>query len=325
MKRTLFLLFSAFNFTLLGTSVCPPLAKAPETEKIIFGTYRDGNMEVYLMDPDGSQQTNLTNHRAADFSGVWSPTGEQILFASNRDRFLGSSDLYLMDSDGRNVRRVFEKSVDRRHPTWSPNGKQIAYKRFDGGVGYIYIATSDGKNEERVAIGGSPAWSPDGNEIAYVVRVAPDRLNIYILNVRTRKQKHFFPPDDISTAREPVWSPDGTKLAFMWHQKRPQDEGEIYTLNRDGTGLQELVRELGIGAAAPVWSPSGDALVYRGRLKQIKQTQVFKTTLGREPVEQLTHIGIWNIPNDWFDPAYALPVSSQPQLLTTTWAEVKKK
>ena len=325
MKRTLLLLSYAFNFMLLvlGTGVYPLLAKAPETAKIIFNTYRDGNMEVYLMDPDGSQQTNLTNHRAADASGAWSPTGEQILFTSNRDGFPASSDLYLMDPEG-NVQRVFEKSADRRHPTWSPNGKQIAYRRLDGGVGYVYIATSDGKHEERLAIGGTPAWSPDGTEIAYVTRVGPERLNIYLLNLRTRKQKHFFPPDDISTAREPVWSPDGEKLAFMWHQKRPQDEGEIYTLNRDGTGLQELVREPGVGAAAPVWSPSGDTLVYRGRLKQKKQTQVFKIALGGGPVKQLTHIGIWNIPNDWFDPAYALPVSPQPQLITTTWAEVKK-
>lgn len=325
MKRMLLLLSYAFNFMLLGSSICPLLAKAPKTAKIIISTYRDGNMEVYLMDPDGSQPTNLTNHRAADVSGVFSPTGEQILFASNRDGFPASSDLYLMDPDGRNIQRVFEISTDRRHPTWSPDGKHIAYRRLDRGVGYIYIATNDGKNEERVAIGGTPAWSPDGTEIAFVVSVGPERLSIYLLNLRTRKQKHFFPPDNISTAREPAWSPDGEKLAFMWHQKRDQDEGEIYTLNRDGTDLQELVREPGVGAAAPVWSPRGDALVYRGRLKQVRQTQVFKVALGGGPVEQLTLVGIWNIPTDWFDPAYALPVSPQPQLLPTLWGELKQK
>ena len=325
MSRTLLLLSSIVSFSLLYLSVCPVFAKAPPTAKIIFGTYREeGNRELYLMNPDGSEQINITKHRADDVSGTWSPTGEQILFASDRDRFPGSWDLYLMDADGESVQPVFEKSAARRHPTWSPDGEHIAYTRTVGGVGYVYIATSDGKNEERMAIGGSPAWSPDGSEIAYVVRVAPDRLNIYILNVRTRKQKHFFPPDDISTAREPAWSPDGSKLAFMWHQKRPQDEGEIYTLNRDGTGLQELVREPGVGAAAPVWSPGGDALVYRGRLKQIRQTHVFKIMLVGRGVEQLTVIGNWNIPDDWFDPAYALPVLPQPQLLTTTWGEMKK-
>ena len=34
-----------------------------------------------------------------------------------------------------------------------------------------------------------------------------------------------------------------------------------------------------------------------------------------------------NAGGDWFDPAYAyaLPVSPQPDLLTTTWGEMKKE
>ena len=320
-KKHLFVL-CILSVVMLCASISLVFAKAPDTPKIIFGTVRDGNHEIYWMNPDGSEQMNLTNHRAADVGGAWSPTGEQILFASNRDRSPGSLDLYLIDADGKNVRPMFEKSEERRHPEWSPDGKQIAYKRFDAGVGYIYIAASDGKNEERVAIGGTPAWSPDGTEIAYVVRVAPDRLNIYILNVRTRKRKVFFPPDDISTAREPAWSPDGNRLAFMWHPKGPNDKGTIYTLNRDGTGLQKIVNQPGLGAAAPIWSPRGDALLYRRRLGH---TQTFKIVLDGGQPEQLTDAGIWNVPSDWFDPAYALPVSPQPQLLTTAWGKIKRK
>lgn len=202
MKQSTFVLFCLFGFLLLRMNVYCVFAQAPATAKIIFNTYRDGNREIFLMNPDDSEQVNMTNHRADDVSGIWSPTGEQILFASDRDRFPGSWDLYLMDAVKKNVRPVFEKSVDRRQPTWSPDGKQIAYRRVDAGVGYIYIATSDGRNEERIAIGGSPAWSPDGREIAFVVRVAPTRLNIYMLDVRTRTQKVFFPFDASSTARE---------------------------------------------------------------------------------------------------------------------------
>ena len=316
---------SVLSVIMLCVSISPVFAKAPDTPKIIFGTHREeeGNRELYLMNPDGSELVNITNNRADDISGTWSPTGEQILFASDRDRSFGSWDLYLMDPDGENVRPVFGKSEERRHPEWSPDGKQIAYKRYDAGVGYIYIASSDGKKEERVAIGGTPAWSPDGTEIAYVVRVAPEILNIYILNVRTQKQKRFFPLDDISTAREPAWSPDGTKIAFMWHQKRPQDDGEIYTLNRDGTDLQELVNHPEEGVVAPVWDPAGRGLVYAQRVGNW-ETHVFKIMLADGQRELLTDIGFWNNPDDWFDPAYALPVSPQPQLLTTTRGDVKK-
>ena len=323
MKYKVRFLFYFLGVSVLCLKVCVVFAKAPDTPKITFGTVRDGNWELYLMNTDGSEQINITNHRAIDGGGTWAPTGEQILFVSDRDRSHGSYDLYLMDPDGKNVRSVFEKSEERRHPEWSPDGKQIAYKRFDGGVGYLYIATSDGKNEERVAIGGTPAWSPDGTEIAYVVRVAPTRLNIYILNVRTRKQKHFFPPDDISTAREPAWSPDGSKIAFMWHQKRPQDDGEIYTLNRDGTGIQELVNHPEQAVTAPVWDPGGKALMYSQQVEKWAR-HIFKIMLADGTSEHLIDVSI-NNPGDWFDPAYALPVSPRPQLLSTVWAEVKKK
>lgn len=56
------------------------LAKAPETAKIVFRSGRDGNFEIYIMNLDGSDQKNLTQHRAQDVAPVWSPTGKQILF-----------------------------------------------------------------------------------------------------------------------------------------------------------------------------------------------------------------------------------------------------
>ena len=79
------------------------------------------------MNPDGSNQKNLTQHRANDIAPVWSPTGEQILFQSDRG---GIPDLYLMDPDGTNVRQVFKKLIGREFPTWSPDGKSLAYHRF---------------------------------------------------------------------------------------------------------------------------------------------------------------------------------------------------
>ena len=50
---------------------------------------------------------NLTQNPADDFQAVWSPTGEQILFVSDRND--GIYDLYLMNSDGSDIRRVFKE------------------------------------------------------------------------------------------------------------------------------------------------------------------------------------------------------------------------
>ena len=99
------LLCYALSAFLIFAPLSAVLAKAPETAKIVFTSRRDGNFEIYIMNPDGSDQINLTQHRAMDSAPVWSPTGEQIFFTSDRG---GIEDLYLMDADGTNVRQVFK-------------------------------------------------------------------------------------------------------------------------------------------------------------------------------------------------------------------------
>lgn len=318
-------LLSTLSLIFFCSSVCSVLAQAPQTPKIAFALVDNKqNSEIYLMNPDGTDQVRLTHNKAFDVSPMWSPTGEHILFASDRD---GVRDLYLMDADGKNVKRVFGKSEDRRHPTWSPDGKQIAYTRREQGKGFIYIASIDSKKEERVAIGALPAWSPDGTEIAFITG-AIERKQISLLNVSTHKQKVFFPkPAKPSWMTSPAWSPSGDKLAFAWLHKVPlgqfADTQTIYIINRDGTGLQQVIDDGTGRESSPVWSSHGDALLYTQYING-EQMQIFKVGLdGGEPV-QLTDPTFWHFTGDWFDSAYALPVSPQPQLLTTTWGDVKQ-
>lgn len=182
-------LLSALSLIFFCSSVCSILAQIPQTPKIVFSLIDNKqNAEIYLMNPDGTEQVRLTHNKAFDVSPAWAPTGEQILFASDRD---GARDLYLMDADGKNVRRIFGKSADRRHPTWSPDGKQIAYTRREQGKSFIYIAPIGNKKEARVAIGATPTWSPDGMEIAFGTG-PPERRQISVLNVSTLKQKVLF-------------------------------------------------------------------------------------------------------------------------------------
>ena len=330
---------------MLCVNVCPVFAKAPLTPKILFASLRDGNREVYIMNPDGSEQVNLTQHPADDQQAVWSPTGEQILFASNRGHDVwGTWDLYLMDPDGSNVRRVFKKETFRSAPTWSPDGKQIAYHNinWDAGESHIYIATLGEQEEERIAEGWVPVWSPDGMELAYVAYIL-DARRVTLIDIRTRKQERLLPRKATSWQNGPSWSATGDKLVFSWN-KNPLPPGHrpgrdrfppewekketIYIVNRDGTGLQQLVDEAGHYAVNPVLSPNGDEVLYTQEIKG--RLQVFKVNVNSGILTQLTHIvGLSlfhaNAGGDWFDPAYALPVSPQPQLLTTTWGEVKQR
>ena len=327
----------------LNASVCLLFAQAPTTPKILFTSARDGNRDVYIMNPDGSEQVNLTQHDADDQNAVWSPTGEQILFASNRDfKTWGTWDLYLMDPDGSNVRRVFKKKTFRKSPTWSPDGKQITYTHtnWDAGTSHIYIATLGEQEEERLVEGFKSAWAPDGTEIAYTTYIANSR-RITLINPRTRQQKRLLPRKAIAWQNSPSWSAAADKLAFSWNNNpippidadrqvwdKWQTTETIYLVNRDGTGLQQLVDEAGPYAQDPALSPNGNEVLYTQEINGY--FQVFKVDVNSNIQTQLTHVvGLSlfqaNAGGDWFDPAYALPVSPQPHLLTTTWGKVKQR
>ena len=74
-----------------------------------------------------------------------------------------------------------------------------------------------------------------------------------------------------------------------------------------------------MGGKVVAWSPSGDELAYSQSIRG--ESQIFKINVVTRGTTQLTHDGS-NYVSDWFDPS-ALPVSPQPQLLTTTWDEIK--
>ena len=344
MKTTRLLGFAISILLVLNGSVFPLFAQAPTTPKILFTSAAwDGNYEIYSMNPDGSEQVNLTQHRANDAKAVWSPTGEQILFESDRGgkRVICDRDLYLMDPDGSNVRRVFKREAGRLDPTWSPDGERIAYDYVDWGTlkTTIQIATLGEQEEELVMIGFSPAWSPDGTEIAYTAYLEGigHARRATLIDIRTGKKKLLLPKKAMDWQNEPSWSRAGDKLVFSWNKHPlPPDHNPlvdafppgwaaketIYIVNRDGTDLQQLVDEAGPYAQYPVLSPNGEAVLYTQAVNE--QFQVFKLDINSGVRTQLTHTER-NFSGDWFDPAYALPVSPQPQLLTTTWGDVKKK
>jgi Tol biopolymer transport system component len=71
------------------------------TGQIAFVSARDGNDEIYVMEADGSNPTNLTNNAAPDQAPAWSPDGSKIAFESDRhDPFAIS--IYVMLANGTN-------------------------------------------------------------------------------------------------------------------------------------------------------------------------------------------------------------------------------
>ncbi len=56
----------------------PTALHASDTEMIVFQSGSDGDSEIFVMDPDGGNQRQLTDNKAEDFNPRWSPDARQI-------------------------------------------------------------------------------------------------------------------------------------------------------------------------------------------------------------------------------------------------------
>ena len=82
-------------------------------------------MEIYVMAPDGSAQTRLTNNPAEDSHPAVSPDGHRIAF--QRD-VAGTNDfhIYVMNADGSGEIRLTSNSADDSRPAFSPDGRRLS-------------------------------------------------------------------------------------------------------------------------------------------------------------------------------------------------------
>src|SRR5215211_7563714 len=84
--------------------------------KIAFDSDRDGNSDIYSMNPDGSDQTNLSRS-VGDISASYSASGKKIAFSSTRDDRQATTDyeIYTMNTNGTEVKPLTSDSADDRN------------------------------------------------------------------------------------------------------------------------------------------------------------------------------------------------------------------
>jgi len=260
--------------------------------EIAFVSDRDGNNEIYVMNPDGSGLTRLTNHPARDGSPDWSPDGQRIAFASNRDgpdpqncgRIGQPScgwETYVMNADGSGLTRLTNLgALVLGDLTWSPDGSRIAFSFSPGGLINIYVMNVDGSGQTQLTNdlhGASlaPAWSP-GRQIAFYSLRDDGNQEIYVMHADGSSQIRL--TCDSASDITPTWSPTGDRIAFVsGSQPRVDADWGIYVMNADGSGRTRLT-DGGLGSV-PTWSPDGTRIAF-GRDGNIYVMNVDGSDLG---------------------------------------------
>jgi Tol biopolymer transport system component len=167
-----------------------PSVRSPDVVppgKIAFASDRDGNFEIYVMDPDGGGQVRLTENTAEDYSPAWSPDGQRLAFVSSRD---GNTEIYVMNADGASQTRLTSNAANDLRPVWSPDGSRIAFVTDRGGNDEIYRMNTDGSDQtnltNNLADDSSLSYSPDGSAIVFSSNRADSQFDLYLMNSEGR-------------------------------------------------------------------------------------------------------------------------------------------
>ena len=76
------------------------------------------NYDIYVMNTDDTNRKKITNTTASECVPVWTPDGQRIAFASDRD---GDGEIYVMNKDGSNVLQLTNNKGYDGSPRWSPD------------------------------------------------------------------------------------------------------------------------------------------------------------------------------------------------------------
>ena len=289
------------------------------TNRIVFTFYvKPGHTDIYVMDADGGNRENLTNHPAYDGHPDWSPDRTKIAFVSYRN---GGDQIYVMDADGKNLIRLTDGPLSKSSPDWSPDGGKIAFTvgpdRRQERKSHIAVMDADGNNRLRLENSAqNPSWSPNGREITFASRRAGGMwYDIYVIGAdgqRLRRVTHH-----LWGARSPAFSPDGKRIAYV---AIDESYHHIFVVGADGENRVRLTHNQQ-NHGDPAWSVSGRRIAYVVWSNDDPLTIHLMTSDGQYLKLLSTVDGAYDYQPDIRSVGLAVSPASKT---STTWGRVKK-
>jgi hypothetical protein len=207
----------------------------------------NGPFQIWLMNADGSGQTQLTPASGSgDIEPAWSPDGARVAFASARS---GAWHIWVVNADGSGLHQLTTGTDQTTYPAWSPDGSRLAYASASGGG--LFVADADGSDPRPLTTPSAgwydehPDWSPDGSTIVFSRRdFGATVTGLYTISAAGTNERQLAPTPPHTF--NPAYSPDGTKVVF-------QADSSLYEIDAGGGGLIALPAGPAIG---PAWGSS---------------------------------------------------------------------
>ncbi|HVT95264.1 MAG TPA: hypothetical protein VHD76_20605 [Bryobacteraceae bacterium] len=240
--------------------------------KIYFTSDRTGHKEIWSMDYDGGNQTQVTFYKSITTFPVVSADGTKLAFTTYAN---GRPQIYMHSLiSGRKLPYYNQSASMNAASDFTPDSQHLLiYSTAGSSFSQIYMTNVDGGGLRRIGSSRSPEVEP---------KVNPKNSGILVF-VSGRSgfpQLYTMNADGLDVARltsgqgeavNPSWNPDGQHIAFAWTRGFEPGNYNIFVMDVASHQFQQLTHAEG-RCENPVWAPDGIHLVYsskRGRSTQI--------------------------------------------------------
>ncbi len=239
-------------------TVSASILAGQENTAILFCSDRDGDNDIYMMDPDGSGVEILLENDSDEYGLAVAPDGSQVAFVSD---IAGNADIYILDLENGSVECIIDNPQADFMPTWSPDGTVLTFVSEADGDREIYHYFNDDSIQQLTdndVLDDLPDWSPDGSQILFCT----DRTgstDIWVMDADGGN------PEPVTSGSVgdfmPDWSPDGSLIVF---ERYIGPFLELFIMDANGGNIEQLTFQRN-DCHEPEWSADGDLILFVAR------------------------------------------------------------
>ena len=148
-----------------------PIQVSPDNTKLLVNTNLNGQLNIFSLDLETKEYTQLTHYDLPAGGARWSPDGEKVVYSTNETENYKNADIYVMNADGSDQKLIFQSKVGATDGVsdWSKDGRYLAIGSDSSGkmrAGVFDLETNEPRwlsSEGKTQYSGK--FSPSGDKL----------------------------------------------------------------------------------------------------------------------------------------------------------------